>query len=195
MARKESYAMPVNYVPLDPMHRNNYQQLRGIVDLLLHLPTNLLWAEIGCYDGASSELWMMKCAHLYCIDRWDWTPEFYNVETPAQVEGRFDLRMRAFSGHFTKLKGYSSEVISKIPDNHLNGVYIDGFHSREAVEQDIALCLPKLKTLTGGYITGHDYGNPATPGVAEAVDNVIGGPDVIFMDWSWMKQIHGRWSK
>jgi hypothetical protein len=42
--------------PVKTDHRDSYIQLRGLIDLMLYLPANLTWAEIGCYDGASAGL-------------------------------------------------------------------------------------------------------------------------------------------
>jgi hypothetical protein len=148
----------------------------------LYLPANLTWAEIGCYDGASAELWMLKCSKLYCIDTWDWTLEFHPVP-PAEVEQRFDNRLQPYSDRLVKIKGASELVYNQIPDRSLDGIYIDGNHTYEYCKRDIELYIPKLKD--SAIITGHDYGNTATPDVKVAIDEIFGEPDIVFMDSSW----------
>ena len=46
------------------------------------------------------------------------------------------------------------------------------------------MCLPKLKK--DGVIAGHDY-HKNWPGVMEAVDTLVGKPDWIYRDTSWIK--------
>lgn len=175
--------------PLLPFHRQDYLQLRGLIDLILFLPNDLIWAEIGCYDGASAELWMLKCKKLYCIDNWFWAPDFHEYAC-AEVENRFNSRMERFGDRVIKIKGDSSSVASQIPDNSLDGVYIDGAHFADGAKKDIEAYLPKLKI--PAYITGHDYGNPLTPDVTKCVDEALGGPDFLFIDSSWLYAYTGR---
>ena len=45
---------------------------------------------------------------------------------------------------------------------------------------------PKIKT--NGVIGGHDYVEPWT-GVIQAVDEIIGKPDMVYIDGSWIKYL------
>lgn len=63
-------------------------------------------------------------------------------------------------------------------------VYIDGDHSEEGVAADIAAWFPLV--VPGGYICGHDYGEPAWPGVKRAVDRAFGAPARTYIDSSWL---------
>jgi hypothetical protein len=173
----------INYKNLPPSHRSTYAQLRGLIDLLLQLPGNLVWAEIGCYDGASAELWMLRSQKLYCIDPWFWTPQFHNVPC-AEIEGRFDERMRPFGDRVIKIKGNSWDIVDQIPDGSLDGFYLDASHVYQHVKLDLEKFIPKVKD--SGWVTGHDWQNPDTPGVEKAIREVIGEPDIIFQDWSWI---------
>jgi len=166
-------------------HRSDFNQLRGLIDLICELPNNLVWCEIGCYDGDSTELWALRCSRLYCIDIWEWVPD-YNTRSAAEVEAMFNVRMERFN-NIIKLKGRSDNLnlLNKIPDGSLDGCYIDGFHSEEMCKLDIINMSRKLKD--NAFITGHDYGNPLTRGVTKTVDNLLGGPDLYFQDWSWLK--------
>lgn len=49
-------------------------------------------------------------------------------------------------------------------------VFIDGDHSREAVEHDVARALELLAP--NGVLCCHDYGEDSCPGVAEALDGL-----------------------
>jgi len=51
-------------------------------------------------------------------------------------------------------------------------VFVDGDHTREGCAADITAWLPHIKT--NGYILFHDYGSRNWPGVALAVDEIMG---------------------
>jgi hypothetical protein len=50
-------------------------------------------------------------------------------------------------------------------------LFIDGWHSYEAVTEDILLWFPHV--LPGGLIVFDDYSNPEFPGVRQAVDEQL----------------------
>jgi hypothetical protein len=53
------------------------------------------------------------------------------------------------------LKGKSTDILSTLPDNSLDMVYIDGDHSYEGCKKDLQAGFQKIKH--GGWIMGHDY--------------------------------------
>ena len=68
----------------------------------------------------------------------------------------------------------SKEAAKKFESKSLDLVFIDANHTYEAVKEDIALWLPKVRL--GGVICGHDYhrtGNIPHNGVKRAVDEVF----------------------
>lgn len=72
-------------------------------------------------------------------------------------------------------KGYSYDILSKLQDNSIDVIYLDGDHSYDGVKVDLSLSFQKIKN--GGWITGHDYDiNPLKTdnrydfGVGKAVD-------------------------
>jgi len=64
--------------------------------------------------------------------------------------------------------GSSQNVVSKFDDNTIDLIFIDGDHSRKAVEQDISLWYDKLKP--NGVILGHDWNHSS---VQNAVRSLI----------------------
>jgi hypothetical protein len=74
-----------------------------------------------------------------------------------------------------------------------DAVYIDGLHTYEGVKNDIIHWLPQTKKV----ICGHDYYedeeflkiHPHVAGVKVAVDEMLGKPDKIYSDGSWLKWI------
>lgn len=82
---------------------------------------------------------------------------------------------------------FSHEVVESIPDRSLDYVFIDGDHSYEGCHKDIVLWLPKVKQ--GGWIGGHDYGNPRLPGVKKAVDQLIHSGVELDVEDTWFYRI------
>jgi hypothetical protein len=75
-------------------------------------------------------------------------------------------------------------------------VFIDGDHSFEGVLADLSAW--RLKVRIGGWIGGHDYGNPTSDqdmsGVKSAVDSYFTGmmPET-GRDWTWFLKRVERW--
>ena len=127
--------------------------------------------------------WPVRCSRLYCID-----PYYGEHSEIARARRLFDIKRERFGSKITHIPEPSPGAASYFSDGSLDVVYIDGNHSYEAVKADIRAWLPKLSKPTG-YIAGHDYNNPMTPGVRKAVDEQLGTPDKICIDWSWLIKI------
>jgi hypothetical protein len=85
------------------------------------------------------------------------------------------------------LRETSDEAINTIKniDFDINLVYIDGLHTYNQVKKDIINYLPLIKN---GFISGHDY-HPVWQGVVDGINEIIGPPDMVFDDTSWIKKI------
>lgn len=147
--------------------------------------------EVGSYMGESSAIFAreFKNGKIICID--PWTSGFDDNDATSgmdfiDVEQQFDLRAAMYK-NIVKVKDFSinKHYVCDI-------VYIDGCHTYDAVKEDIKHWLPQTKKI----ISGHDYYNdevdkrqPHTAGVRKAVDEVLGIPDKVFADGSWVKKI------
>lgn len=67
-----------------------------------------------------------------------------------------------------------------------DGVYLDSRHEQEWLEAEIKAWLPCIKK--GGFIAGHDFNMDFT-GVQMAVNKMLGGPDHVYSDSSWIKRL------
>jgi hypothetical protein len=164
--------------------RNFCNTLRSIVG---ESPTIV---ELGSYMGESSLIFSEEFPNgtIYCIDSWE--GGFDELDTCSKddynmVEEQFDLRF-SLTKNIKKIKGLStSEKIE------CDVVYIDACHKYECVKEDILHWLP----LTNKIISGHDYyineifnrNHPHIAGVKIAVDELLGTPDHLFSDGSWIK--------
>lgn len=177
---------------INRMHnqRSSYQHLRGLVDLLCELPPWVFMEEaieIGCFTGDSTVLIALPgFSHVTTIDPLGGTPDWLGTHglSSEAVEGQ--LRRNIAGKRITHLKMTSDEA-AKLPwKNRVSFVYIDGFHSYEQCKKDIQNYWPLLTD--NGFMCGHDYGNEDTPGVTQAVQELFGEPDKLFLDWSWLVQ-------
>ena len=153
----------------------NALRVPGLLSLLnMTKPRSIL--EIGCFTGISTEVFLLHCARVVAVDCWD----------AEYVETVFDGRTSAYP-NFTKIKGRSPGALGDLKRRSFDLCYIDADHSYEAVKADIEAC--KSLVRPGGYIGGHDYGWWDCPGVKPAVDELLGQPDYIFEDTSWVVDI------
>ena len=164
--------------------------LYGLQQLLDYIKVeDLVMVEIGCFTGESTEVFCSsdKVKMLYAVDPWE---SGYDTNDTAsevdmkQVEKEFDDRLSEFS-NYEKIKLTGLDASQKFDDNSLDVVYIDGCHTYECVKEDITTWLPKVKK--GGYLCGHDYFRPRlNKHVKTAVDSLLGEPDQVFVDGSWV---------
>lgn len=164
--------------------RNFCKELRTIVG---ESPTIV---ELGSYMGESSLIFSEEFPNgtIYCIDSWE--GGFDHSDTCSRddynmVEEQFNKRL-ALTKNITKIKGLStSEKIE------CDVVYIDACHQYECVKSDILHWQPLVRKV----ISGHDYYandafiriHPHIAGVKLAVDELLGAPDQLFNDGSWIK--------
>jgi hypothetical protein len=140
----------------------------------------LVGCEIGVQRGLNA-LWMcerLDIVKLYLIDPYASYPNkvrergrslqgFLSQEEADKIRAEAEENLREHAGKIVWLVGKSAEMVSRIPDDSLDFVYVDGDHSYNACLTDLMLFYPKVKT--GGLIAGHDYGRDVN-GVQDAVD-------------------------
>jgi hypothetical protein len=123
--------------------------------------------EVGSLRGRSAFALLTGCdGPVYCIDPW---------EDPGDHAYRGFMEV---CGHFPNLRpvrGYSPAVADQIPGD-VDMVFIDGDHSRESLEADIDVWLPRTRKL----ICGHDYSEiGGYPDVKPVVDERFGSKVVL----------------
>jgi len=163
--------------------RLKFDHRRFLLDLM---PKSSVCAEIGVHKGRFSAkiLEIVHPRELHLIDPWrhessaqyeralfGGTVDSGQQEMDARYQAVVDqFRASIDSGQVNVHRGYSSEVLAEFPDRYFDWIYIDGNHLYEFVMQDLQLAL--IKSKTGGYITGDDYGRKGwwEGGVERAVD-------------------------
>jgi hypothetical protein len=183
---------------LGAMRPPNNPLRTGLVEFVNSLPDNLVMAEVGCFRGESASYFAKKASKVYCIDPWlNYTEKLegghgVNLTVMSEAEAAFDRVAAKFPNVIVKTKGTSVEMAKTFADEFFDMVYIDANHEYSFVVADIAAWLPKVKK-KGGIIAGHDYeytdANGKRDGVALAVKNICGVPDMVFPDSTWMKHL------
>lgn len=137
-----------------------------------------LVVEVGCFAGVSTEVFARSGCWIMGVDPWG---EYDGLDM-AQIEREFDARMQNYP--CLKVKMRSVEAAQCFSHGSFDVVYIDALHDYSEVLADITAWLPKVKK--GGIISGHDY---TLSGVQRAVNELLGIPDKVYSDTSWMFRV------
>lgn len=137
--------------------------------------------EIGSWTGCSMEIFAQHFKRVICVDPWRPTVEISTEYDMTEVEKLFDNRMKKYNNVF-KLKKTSAMYYYDIENMGADVVYIDGAHDYENVKSDIAM----WNDMARKAIAGHDYWAGRFDGVIKAVNEMLGKPEKIFSDTSWI---------
>lgn len=144
--------------------------------------------ELGSWKGKSTHaLCSSGCRSVVAIDTWkgsQFEPEAHAEAATGSVLEEFKNNV----GHFKNLTWIQkdiNEAVEQTTDGAADMVFIDAGHTYEEVKNDIRKWKSKCKIL----LCGHDY-VAGWPGVIQAVDEELGGPDgVVDTIWyKWIKQ-------
>jgi len=108
-------------------------------------------AELGVLKGQNSATLLETLPDLellYCVDIWAKENGLKNMEIYLKSIKPYEDRVKT-------LHMKTVEAASKVKDESLDFVFIDAYHSYEAVIADVNAWSPKVKK--GGIISGDDY--------------------------------------
>lgn len=150
----------------------------------------IVMIEVGSYAGESADIFAStgKVKTLYCVDPWKSGYDEGDIASYSsdfkEVENAFDEVQKKHSDVIVKYKGTLDDFIADHPEVKPDLLYIDACHQYEAVKRDINSALK----LCPKCLSGHDYVN-GWGGVVKAVDEVLGKPDYVYADGSWLKTL------
>lgn len=163
----------------------------GLKTFAATLPPHCVLVEVGSYIGESALIFLNsgRVGMLYCVDQWqDGYDDMDTMSVYLQVAGtkmadaeaRFDYNLRGHS-NMLKMKLPSVEAAECFSPGSIDAVYIDACHQYESAKSDLLAWMGKVKS--GGIIAGHDWD---MVGVHRACLEVLGEPDEVFEDQTWM---------
>lgn len=132
-------------------------------------------AEIGVYRGEMTRKILERCDldEYHLIDPWRKIKGYQEPQDKGSKEtwnSIYKAVQKEFGDRnafvFTK-RATSSAASVTIQDHSLDLVFIDGEHTFKAVDHDIRLWLPKIRS--GGVIAGHDFAYEFGDSVVRAV--------------------------
>ena len=166
--------------------RSTVKSLLGLKNLCKYIGNTkeMTMIEIGSFAGESALIFSNFFQNVFCVDTW-------NIENADDVlkkdileaEKKFDDIVINYP-NIWKIKDDSLNLAKKI-NNKFHVIYIDAKHDYKSVKADILAWKPHITK----FITGHDYRKNKFPGVIKAVNEILGKPDKIFCDFSWVKKI------
>lgn len=147
--------------------KDERNQVGGLIELIEYAkPRTVL--EIGSHFGVSTETFALLCGAVVCIDPWpdEWVWQAFLDRC----------------GGYTNINIYkdkSPQGLNRFAPKSFDLVYIDGEHWTPDVTADIIAS----KRVASRWIAGHDF-HHAT--VAAAVRKLLGEPEKVFPDSSWI---------
>lgn len=169
----------------------NQQSKAGLQKMIDYIntitPTKLMtMVEVGVFHGDGTIIFAKNFLTVCAVDPWlsglgDITDR---VDMQEVYECFFEKAYKRNNISIYRMK--SKEASTHFQDGERDLVYIDAGHEYEQVADDLKNWLSKVKK--GGWITGHDY-RSKFPGVIKAVNELVGKPDKVFPDTSWVKRI------
>jgi predicted O-methyltransferase YrrM len=169
------------------------QYMNGLSDLIKHINNfsstkEMVMIEIGSYAGESTQLFAEHFKKVISIDPFinDYDPNDITCKH-MDLDKVYNIFLKNISHYInvTHIKETSDDAHMLI-DHPVDFIYIDGLHTYEQIKKDITNYLPIIKS---GFIGGHDY-HPVWQGIVNGVEELLGPPDKIFQDTSWIKKIN-----
>ena len=134
--------------------------LRKIIEMFK--TPNMVVVEVGVFEGATTTCYadIVKSlnGHIYVID-WFKGSELVNSFDENYLLNKFKKNTEDYQDSITILKGKSHEMLSTLPDQFADLIFIDADHRYEFVYNDIQIAKQKIKP--GGILCGHDCENIA----------------------------------
>jgi len=152
-------------------------------------------AEVGVCKGQHSRtlLRLNKDLRLILVDPWT----SYNRLSQEKADARLKLcegKLKNYEDRVTYMKMTSMDAVTKIEDESLDFVYIDGLHEFDPVMMDIICWSAKVRP--GGIVSGHDYYSFYQAGIIDAVNSYTKAHNInewyVTRDkeasWFWIKK-------
>lgn len=160
----------------------------GLLDMIAYIngeraTKSMSLVEVGTYKGDSAKLFAAAFSQVLCIDAW--APELFNVPGNVQEAEKIFDEWRATVRNVNKVKARSLLAATRLDNKSFDVTYIDASHDYESVKADLEAWKNKPRL----FLCGHDYWPSRFPGVVKAVNEVLGKPDKVFKDTSFLWRV------
>jgi predicted O-methyltransferase YrrM len=129
-------------------------------------------AEIGVQRGNHAR---MLCENipglkLYCVDYWDFYPNYFDFTKSLQVEkAKAEQVLAPYDCPF--IEKFSMDALADFEDESLDFVYIDAGHDWKNIANDVYEWPKKVRK--GGIVFGHDFKRTPRNAFQNAVRDVV----------------------
>lgn len=168
--------------------RNSSSDRSSLIELISWTNSrDLQMIELGSFAGESADIFAScdAVSDIQCIDAWD---SVLDVDMGGwdmtKAEEMFDKVVKKHQGKISKYKGTVEMFLMDNPNVCPTLWYIDAAHDYRSVKYNIFAALSTQPE----FISGHDYSSQHAM-VMKAVDEVLGVPDKVFADSSWIKRL------
>lgn len=170
------------------------EQFKLYEKMARELPEGSHIVEIGSWKGKSASFMAVELANtgktirFDCIDtfRGSKEHEFDSSIINGTLLEEFTFHTKPVEKYINTIVSDSVEAAANYEDNSIDFIFVDGDHSFEGVDRDLAAWLPKLKF--GGVIAGDDITNPDYPDIISAVLKNISDVTIDKQIWTHQKQ-------
>ncbi len=135
---------------------------RGLMPIIRNLGDDLIGLELGVARAETSYYFLENCPNIkkyYCVDPWqpymDWNG-MISVQLISDMKLAAMTNLSYFKDKVEIIQENSRDAKTKIADEYLDFIFIDGDHSYDAALFDMSMYWPKVKK--GGLFAGHDTG-------------------------------------
>lgn len=130
---------------MSPIRLVNCKLVSNRIEGIKLLPRGARCVEVGTQTGAFARqiLDIAAPSELHLIDL-VWSTFDRSIFSQAELSGTLHLH-----------EGYSDAMLTALPDNYFDWIYIDASHAYENVSKDIAISATKLRST--GFIVCNDY--------------------------------------
>lgn len=170
----------------------------GLQELAASFPMGTDMVEVGSWSGESALIFLQspRVRSLVMVDPFDpalcgsiLNHVHHRGTTCEDALALLTQDVLERYANATLLRMTSLEAAAQFADEGrlFDVVYIDACHKEWAVRHDIHAWRPLVKP--GGLIAGHDHRSKQYPGVTRAVLDLLGPPDFVYSDTSWVKRV------
>ena len=154
-----------------------------------HFHEDFVMAEIGSFQGTSTQLFSLFAKTVYSVDCYDYhvpptgrIPEMDEMFIEAE---KIFIQRTSDIANIIKIKKTSTDAALDFEDNSLDCVYVDAEHLYDYIREDVRTWKDKIKN--GGILCGHDWDHNHAASIDSILKefSLMNDTFTIYSDTSW----------